>query len=750
MLIAQIMLRECVRQTDKLYSYLVPDELSGEIVPGSYVYVPFGKGNKSQIAVVNSVQDADSADVSKLKSIEGMYDRLPVLNSDQLSIIEPLRKRLLCTRGDLISIMVPSVIGRKNLPEETFVRVISEDETEAVLESGKLRSINHIRMLEFLLENSPVSKKMLLASTSSSSNQLKALCDKGLVETYKQELSIDDLTEEVTDLDESFKTVHELNPEQENAVDKISKSYDKSKVFLLHGITGSGKTEVYLNSAGRILDAGGNVIFCVPEISLTPQTVNWIRGRFGNLAAVLHSRLSDKQRLLEWEKIRQGKARIVVGPRSAIFAPIGNVKLIIIDEEHDTSYKSETFPRYNTREVAFLRAEINGASVVLGSATPSVSSFYAANKGYYELISLTKRANPDAVLPKVITVDMKEQYKIAGSNVISQPLRIAMAKAFANNKQVILFLNRRGYSRTLVCADCGEVASCPNCSVGMTVHNDKRNSRRRLICHYCGYTIRTEDFRCRTCEGGVFTRVGIGTQQLEDVLKEDFPNEKVLRMDQDTTMKQGAHEEIISAFREHKASILIGTQMIAKGHDFPDVSVVGILGADLVASSSDYHSSERAFQLITQAAGRAGRSDTPGTVFLQSMNPDNPLLRYAASQNYLAFYESEIYYRETMNLPPFKATGEIVLSLADEEALVQRAAILDKYLRDFLGFQDKKYGFELFGPVPHVIYELRGRYRMVFVIKSINKASMNAVFAQMMKDFDPSLYPISFDTDSGG
>lgn len=751
MRVAQVALRECVRQTDKLYSYAVPSELEDQIVSGSYVNVPFGKGNKFQFAVVFEVSEIEESDkTAKLKSIESIVVPLPVLNSEQLAIIEPLRKRLLCTRGDLISIMVPSSVGHKSLPVESFARIHSREEAEAVLNEGKLRSIAHIRMIEFLLENGEVSKKTLLASSGANSNQFRTVVNKGLIEVFDKELSLDDLTEETSEVSDNFRVVHKPNDEQEKAIARISATYNKAKVFLLHGITGSGKTEVYLNSAGNVLDNGGNVIYCVPEISLTPQTVNWIRGRFGDLAAVLHSRLSPAQRLLEWEKIRQGKARIVIGPRSAVFAPIKNVKLIIIDEEHDSSYKSETFPRYNTREVAFLRAEITGSTVVLGSATPSVSSFYAASKGYYELISLNNRANPNAVLPKVVTVDMKQQYKLSDCNIISQPLKIAMTKAFADNKQAILFLNRRGYSRTLVCEDCGEPANCPSCSVGMTLHNDRRTGIRRLICHYCGYTVMSNEVTCTACMSKKFTRVGIGTQQLEDVLKTMFPNEKVLRMDQDTTMKQGAHEEILEAFRNHEASILVGTQMIAKGHDFPDVSVVGILGADLVASSSDYHSSERAFQLITQASGRAGRSDTPGTVFLQSMNPDNPLLRYAASQNYQAFYDSEIKYRNAINLPPFKATGEIVLSLPEEDMLNERVMNLDKYLRDFLSIQDKKYGFELYGPVPHAIYELRGRYRMVFVIKSINKAAMNAIFAQLMKDFDPQFYPISFDTDSGG
>ena len=541
-----------------------------------------------------------------------------------------------------------------------------------------------------------------------------------------------------------------------DGIDGLRVSEDEvAEVFLLHGITGSGKTEVYLKCAGEIMERGGTVIYLVPEISLTPQTVNWIRARFGDTAAVMHSRLTDKQRFLEWEKIRRGQASIVVGPRSCIFAPLTNLKLIIIDEEHDSSYKSESFPRYNARDIALMRARMNSCAVVFGSATPAISSYYAAQKGVYKLLTLKKRGNPDAVLPKVHIVDMKQQIKEGAGDLISIPLRRAMARAIAEDKQILLFLNRRGYSRTLICEECGEPCSCPNCSVGMTLHNGRKVkgnvlTGRMLICHYCGYTVPAHEAVCRSCGGGNFTRAGIGTQQLEEILGKTFEGTKVLRMDQDTTMRPGDHERILQSFRDHEAQILIGTQMIAKGHDFPDVTVVGIIGADLIASSSDYRSSERAFQLITQAAGRAGRKGSEGDVYLQSLHPDNPLLRYAACQDYEAFYEEEVRYREAMALPPFKATGEIVLSLGNEDDLIARADILAVYLKEFLKVQPDKFAFELYGPVPSPIYELRGRYRMSFMIKAINKSCLNAVFAQIMKDFDPAEYPISFDNDCGG
>ena len=758
MRVCKVLLRESVRQTDKAYTYKIPEDLEPSVAEGSYVKVPFGFGNRKQIALVVSICDESEVkgfDVSKLKTVDSLLDLYPVMNKDQLAIIEPLKSRLLCTSGDVISMMIPSAVGTVARAKATFVDVKSADAAEEALNSGKLRSIAHITMLEYLLNNGITERKKLLSIAKASDAQLRGLRDKDLICLTTRMLTREEEEEQenetVSELSsESFRVVHELNDEQQAAFDKVKGSLGKPEVFLLHGITGSGKTEVYLKCAGEVLDRGGCVIYLVPEISLTPQTVSWIRGRFGDTAAVMHSRLSDRQRYDEWDRIRRGQARIVVGPRSSIFAPVENLKLIIIDEEHDTSYKSESFPRYNTRDIAFMRMKISSCPLILGSATPLVSSYYAANKGAYTLLKLNKRANPDAVLPEVRIVDMKDQVKEGYGDLLSGPLRTAMARAFSQGQQVMLFLNRRGYSRTLVCSSCGEPVQCPSCSVAMTLHNSRRTGDRRLICHYCGFTIPSSEAKCSECEGTKFKRAGIGTQQLEEILNKLYPDSKVLRMDQDTTMLPGSHERILSEFRDHKADILVGTQMIAKGHDFPSVTVVGVLGADLISMSSDYKSSERAFELITQAAGRAGRGENRGKVYLQSLRPDNPLLMYAAEQDYEAFYESEIQYREVMKLPPFKAVGEIVLSLPDEDMLAERTRDLNKYLKDFLSYQNEALGFELFGPVPAPIYELRGRYRNVFMIKSSKRSYLNEVFRQVMEDFDPSVYPISFDNDAGG
>ena len=745
-----VLLRGATKQIDRPYTYRVPDRFLSEVSRGSLVSVPFGKGDSLRCGVVTGRLDSVDGDESQIKDIDSLISSSPVLTHDQLALIDKISERFNCTRGDVVELMVPSCVVNHKNPLEVFVELVSEETAEEVLKSETLRSVAHINILEYLLERGKCTRKEIMASLSCTAAQVKALEDKGLVRLVK-EISTDEVplagTDEVPT--GKFTEEYELSGEQETAINEILGGIEKKTAgtYLLFGITGSGKTEVYLNCAKKVIAEGGSVIYMVPEISLTPQTINWIKGRLGDSVAVLHSRLTDKQRYEQWNNIRTGKAKVIVGPRSGVFAPAVDLRLIILDEEHDSSYKSESHPRYNAKDIARMRSQITGCSVVLGSATPSVESFYAANAGAYKLLELKSRARQEATLPTIVPVDMKEQIKLGSGDMLSLPLRQAMSVAFSENKQVILLLNRRGFSRTLVCEDCGEPVTCKNCSVPMTLHNNRRNGTQSLICHYCGYTIPSYEAKCGICGGNHFTKAGFGTQQLEEFLHTIFPHEKVLRMDQDSTMTPGAHKEIIEKFANKEASILIGTQMIAKGLDFPDCTVVGVLGADLMLASSSFKASERAFQLITQAAGRAGRGEHPGTVFVQSYRPDQPLFKFACTQNYRAFYEQEIDYRQKLKLPPFKAVGEIVLSLPDENLLVQRANILAKYLNDFLSYQDKRYQFEVYGPIPCVIYELRGRYRMSYVIKACNKSAINGVFKRLIEDFDHTKFPMSFDND---
>ncbi|MBO4450026.1 MAG: primosomal protein N' [Clostridiales bacterium] len=749
-----VILRGAVRETDRQYTYKIPEELNGKVVPGSFCNVPFGFGNKTRTAVVISVSEDAGEGIKGIKEIKSLIVDYPVITKDLLELVDTLSERFNCTKGDIIELMVPSCVEHHKSPTEVFTEIVDKEAAEAVLSSGTLRSAVHANILEYLLKSGKCSRKELQTAVSASTAQVKAVEEKGLIRFTKEisdSVEPSDLLEDIP-VDGKFSETYDLNDEQKEAVNRIVGENGKivPGTHLLFGITGSGKTEVYLKCAQNVIDNGGTVLYLVPEISLTPQTISWIKGRLGGVVAVLHSRLTDRQRFSQWEMIRSGRAKVVVAPRSGIFAPAENIKLIIIDEEHDGSYKSESHPRYSAKDIARMRANKNGAALILGSATPSIESFYAANKKVYDLIELKSRARTAAKLPEIVPVDMKEQVKLGAGDILSIPLRQAMAVAFSQKKQVLLFLNRRGYARTLVCEDCGKPISCVNCSVGMTLHNNRRTGSQSLICHYCGYMINASEAECSFCGCKHFTKAGFGTQQLETLLHEVFPHEKVLRMDQDTTVSPGAHREIIESFARKEASILIGTQMIAKGLDFPDCTVVGVLGADLMISASSYKASERAFQLITQAAGRAGRGDDPGKVFIQSYDPANPLFRYACTQDYRAFYDTEIAYREKMNLPPFKAIGELTLSLEDESALQERGRDLYHYLSDFLSYQDKSFGFELYGPVPAVIYELRGKYRLTFIIKASNKSAINAVFRHVMDDFDHVRYPLSYDNDPSG
>lgn len=746
-----VILRGAIRQTDNLYTYHVPEDMLADISPGTLVSVPFGKSDSKKTAVVVELKESFEGVNGGVKDVDSLLSKTPVLNADQLELIDKISDRFNCTKGDVVELLVPSCVVNHKNPMETFIELVSKEEAEQVLQSESLRSAAHINILEYLLERGTCTRKELMSSLSCSAAQINALEKKGLIRSFKattdNEVPRIAISNEVPE--GKFTEEYDLSDEQQSAVNEILKGIDERKdnTYLLFGITGSGKTEVYLNIAKKVISEGGSVIYMVPEISLTPQTINWIKGRLGDSVAVLHSRLTDKQRYEQWDNIRTGKAKVIVGPRSGVFAPAADLRLIILDEEHDGSYKAESHPRYSARDIARMRAKITGCSVVLGSATPSIESFYAAQAGAYKMLELKSRARSEATLPEIILVDMKEQIKLGSGDMLSLPLRKAMSFAFAENKQVILLLNRRGFSRTLVCEDCGEPFTCKNCSVAMTLHNNRRNGTQSLICHYCGYTVPSYEARCSFCNSNHFKKAGFGTQQLEEFLHSVFPHEKVLRMDQDSTMTPGAHKEIIEKFAAKEASILIGTQMIAKGLDFPDVTVVGVLGADLMLASSSFKASERAFQLITQAAGRAGRGEHPGKVFIQSYRPEQPLLQFACTQNYRAFYEQEIEYRQKLKLPPYKALGEIVLSLPDEDTLIKRANEVSKYLKDFLGFQDPRYQFEVYGPMPCVIYELRGRYRMSFVIKAVNKSAINGVFKRLIADFDHMKYPMSFDND---
>ena len=530
------------------------------------------------------------------------------------------------------------------------------------------------------------------------------------------------------------------NKEQASALISIKTCIDNKthKVFLLHGITGSGKTEVYLQSIAYAMERGLSAIVLVPEISLTPQTVARFKARFGDKIAVLHSRLLGSKRASEWERISKGEAGIVIGARSAIFAPLKNLGLIVVDEEHETSYKQEDVPRYNGRDVAVKRAELSNAAIILGSATPSLESFYAAKIGRFNLIELQERIE-ERVLPEVEVVDMKEELiKEKKFPIFSQRLKEWIEKDIQEKKQVLLFLNRRGFSTFINCRKCGYVLKCKRCSVSLTYHFDSK----KLICHHCSYKMDPPDI-CPECNASYIKYWGMGTERIESEIHRLFPYAKIERMDTDVMHKRGAHSKLLSRFKDGEIDILIGTQMIAKGLDFPKVTLVGVISADTALSLPDFRSSERTFNLLTQVAGRAGRGDLGGRVIIQTYMPHHYSIQAAKSHNYNMFYEKEISFRKELNLPPFCHMVSLTFRGRKEENVLKIA----EALRDDIDKENKDKKIEILGPAPAPISRMKGLYRWNLFLKSPDTENITLILKKVLGNRRPSGVIITVDID---
>ena len=775
-MIASVVLREAVPAIDRIFDYIVPDEMLSLIQVGQYIHVPFGRSNRSVVALVVNLSE-QSVFGDDLKSIIDIMDPIPVLAPDQVTLLEAVRTRYACTYGDVIRLMVPAYVSDKKNPTRNTAVLIDEQKAIEVLNEGDLSSLPQIRVLELLLEckRSPVSE--IMSALSVSVSPIHSLRDRGLIEIIRDKSVLPQLVddspkeennESEKDSIDGEEAAHVPAEEQAEAIaqilgvdvdqidcdvnlkdiwdesNELREANDKYSEFLLYGVTGSGKTEVYLQCAAEILRRGGSVLFLVPEIALTPQMIRWVSARFLEVPAVIHSRLTPKQRFEQWDSIRKGKTRIVIGARSAVFAPMKDLQLIIVDEEHDTSYKSETHPRYHARDVARMRAKLLCAKLVLGSATPAVETYYSAQMGFTKLLRLKDRVN-QAHLPKVTIVDMRQELKRGNRSVISEALMAAMREELSHGRQVMLFLNKRGYSSFILCRSCGESIMCPHCSVSMTVHSPK-GRRPVLICHYCMRTMKIPEL-CPQCQSPMQAKMGLGTQQLEEAVAKAFPGEKVLRMDQDTTAVKDAHATLLEAFRKHEASILIGTQMIAKGHDFPDVTVVGIISADMLIRASDFKAGERAFQLITQSSGRAGRGEAAGRVYIQTYQPDDDLIVCAASQNYDAFFKNEIEFRRRMHYPPFLAMGTMVISSENEEQGFSQAKEVKAFVERLVEAHQDNISVDVFGPGPAPIYRVRDRYRFFLNIKAKNKSTLARIFRALSDHYSDTGLNIAMDID---
>lgn len=756
MKVAQVIVDAALMQTDKPFSYAISKDLEEDVLLGSRVHVPFGAGNRLlQGFVVGFKEQVDSS--QSLKEIAEVLDPEPVLNEEQLALADAMRKTVFSYKISILKSMLPSLLNSQydklfSVTDETPQDVIdsafsgqasvrysevSDAQKQLLTRLARQKKValdylakdkKTVKTQKYYQVNSAILASLEISQRAKKRQALKEYLEtspKGKLSDLREKYSRDvvqffieaqaiTLSERLVNrADSYFETVEKtdfltLNDEQQAIVETVSVAIGKdSTPFLLEGVTGSGKTEVYLHIIDKVLKQGKTAIVLVPEISLTPQMTHRFISRFGKQVAIMHSGLSDGEKYDEWRKIKSGKARVVVGARSAIFSPLDNIGAIIIDEEHEASYKQESNPRYHARDVAILRAKYHKAVVVLGSATPSIESRARASRKVYHFLQLTKRANPKASLPQVEIADFRDYLGQKSPSNYTPLLLEKIANRLERGEQSVLMLNRRGYSSFIMCRECAYVDNCPNCDISLTLHMDTKT----MNCHYCGFT-KAIPRTCPNCNSRNIAYYGTGTQKAYDELQEVFPQARILRMDVDTTRKKGAHEKILRAFGKGEADILLGTQMIAKGLDFPNVTLVGVLNADTSLNLPDFRSSERTFQLLTQVAGRAGRGDKSGEVVIQTYNPDHYAIQLAKQQDYETFYRYEMNVRKQMSYPPYYYTVGITLSLADELELTRKAYQVLAMLKEALSPEAK-----LLGPTPKPIARTHNLYHYHIIIK---------------------------------
>lgn len=646
-MIAEVIVDIAASETDRIYDYLCDENTA----VGSRVRAPFG--GKMVTGFVMRLKERSDYPTEKLKKILSTGDELPALNGECLALAEKMAKRYRVPKALTLRLFLPAEMRTGKVRERTrnYATLNLPVAEMKLVKSAK----NQIGAAEYLEKNGKSDCALVNAEFPGG---IAALEKKGYVTVTREQILRDPYKSVASE-----NVLRTLTEDQRRAVEIIQT--DERTVQLVHGVTGSGKTEIYLTLIAKCLQEGKSSIFLVPEISLTPQMLAQLRARFGKNAAIMHSGLSAGERFDEWWRLRTGEAKIAIGARSAVFAPMENLGVIIIDEEHDSSYASESAPRYNTFDVAFLRAKRNGCKLVLGSATPSVETYKKAKEGEFSLIRLEKRINKRP-LPEILIADMRREVRRGNNSAFSGILKEELEKTLATGKQAILFLNRRGYSQTVICKECGYVAKCEACDVSLTYHRDENC----LKCHYCGtrYTMLSA---CPECGGVKLAYAGTGTQRIVADLQKLYPTARILRMDNDTTSGKEGHYKILKAFAEKKADILVGTQMIAKGHDFPEVTLVGILDADMSLHFSDYRSGERTFQLLTQVAGRSGRAEEKGKVVLQTFDPENEVLGFATAYDYEGFYENEISLRAAMAFPPFSKIVRVLVTGEDDQKTLE-------------------------------------------------------------------------------
>ena len=690
--------------------YLVPETLADRVGVGSRVRVPFR--DKSGLATVVSVLERSEA--KGIRSIEAVVGEAPILSEQMLELARWISAYYCCPIEPVMRSLLPQVIRRAEVgwKKQLFVRPTRKIDNEEI-EKLRKRAPRQAELLEVISRlETPMRAADLLRQTSLDNQTLRALVRRGLAELREEAVVRD------PHADEQFIATSNLvmNNEQSLALKEVTQALDSpenARPILLHGVTGSGKTEIYLQAIRAALDRGRTAIVLVPEISLTPQTVERFKGRFAeaqDAVAVLHSHLSQGERHDEWHKIHSGRARIVIGARSAVFAPLKNLGLIVVDEEHETTYKQEEAPRYHARDVAVVRAKIEKCVIVLGSATPSLESYHNATTGKYRLATLTRRID-EKQMPLMRIVDLRqERRKEKAAAILSEKLRAAIADRLEKREQTILFLNRRGFSTSLLCSNCGEARNCPNCSVALTFHRHPAVAGR-LSCHLCGHTAAVPK-KCPACGKDALIYAGFGTEKVESTVAHIFPKATVRRMDADSMTRKEAYRETLRSFRTGKIDILVGTQMIAKGLHFPNVTLVGIINADLALHLPDFRAGERTFQLLTQVAGRAGRGETSGEVFVQTYTPFSPSIQFARHHDFAGYFQQELEFRERCDFPPFKHAILITVRSPHEARAKFSAETLIRRLRESLGSE-----FILGDPTPAPLEKLQGQFRFHILIR---------------------------------
>lgn len=696
---------------DKIFQYRIPEDMEGKLEPGMEVLVPFGKGNRQTRGYVTGISETCDYDLSRVKDISGISGSGVEIETKLISLAAWMKENYGGTMIQALKTVLP-IKKKENAKVRKRIRLLLDRETgERQLHYYQEKNQKaRARLMAALLDDPVLEYALVTKKLNITASVIRALEEQRVLAVESEQVFRNPVRQAGRQPEKIVYT-----EEQSRVIRRFREDYTGGvrQTYLIHGVTGSGKTEVYMEMIRTVVEMGKQAIVLIPEIALTYQTVMRFYRRFGDRVSIMNSRLSAGERYDQMTRAKSGEVDVMIGPRSALFTPFPDLGLIVIDEEHEPTYKSEQTPRYHARETAIRRAQTEGASVVLGSATPSMEAMYRAKKGEYILFEMKNRSRMQS-LADVYTVDLREELKSGNRSILSGKLKELMADRLEKKEQIMLFLNRRGYSGFVSCRECGYVIKCPHCDVSLSLHKDGK-----MRCHYCG-CVRPRVTECPECGSRHIGEFRAGTQQIEEIVREMFPGARVLRMDMDTTRRKDSHEKILSAFANEEADVLVGTQMIVKGHDFPNVTLVGILAADMSLYTADYRCGERTFQLLTQAAGRAGRGERPGEVLIQTYSPDHYAVKTAAAQDYEAFYEEEIRYRTMMGYPPAENLLAVFVSCEDEELLETGCRYLKEYGLRVAG----SFGASVIGPASPGIDKIKDVYRRVIYIKAEEYAAL--------------------------